>query len=128
MVTDSRKDHQHLDYWLQIVELLSENSPMLIIKNEKDCIVDIKDEGQIRTRFKEMVKEILDTNLATNKGLDRIIARLEEYIQELPLVGIKIPKSWAKVRQAIEQDSRDYISLDEFLKICDDCQYTQDIH
>ena len=43
-------------------------------------------------------------------------------------MGIKIPKSWAEVRKAIEQDNRDYISLDEFLKICDDCQYTQDIH
>ncbi len=125
LVTDSRKDHIHLDYWLQIVELLSESSPMLIIKNEKDCCVDIKDEAQIRTRFKTMVQEILDTNLATNTGLERIVNRMQEYIAELPHVGIKIPKTWAKVRKAIEDDKRDYISLDDYLKICDDCGYTK---
>ncbi len=126
LVTDSRKEHEHLDYWLNIVELLSDNSPMLIIKNEKDkCSVDIKDESQIRARFHQMVKEILTTDLAQNTGLDRIIKAIEYYINKLPQVGIKIPKSWAKVRQAIEEDKRNYISLNDYLEICDRNQYTQ---
>ncbi len=44
LVVDSRKEHDCLDYWLNIVEILSDNSPMLIIKNEKDkCSVDLKE-------------------------------------------------------------------------------------
>ena len=53
LVTDSRKEQPQLDYWLHIVELLSNNSPLLIIKNEKDNRpVDLGDESQIRGRFR----------------------------------------------------------------------------
>ncbi|MBR8827889.1 MAG: leucine-rich repeat domain-containing protein, partial [Gomphosphaeria aponina SAG 52.96 = DSM 107014] len=123
LVTDSRKEHCHLDYWLQIVEILSENSPMMIIKNDKSGKVEIGNEGQIRDRFKVMIKDVLDTDLKTNKGLERIDARMKEYIQELPHVGNKLPKAWARVREAIEKDERDYISLDEYLKLCEECNY-----
>jgi GTPase SAR1 family protein len=34
LVADSRKEHPHLDYWLNTIEELSDNSPLLIIKNE----------------------------------------------------------------------------------------------
>ncbi|MGB5771310.1 MAG: COR domain-containing protein, partial [Crocosphaera sp.] len=126
LVVDSRKEHDCLDYWLNIVEILSENSPMLIIKNEKDkCSVDLKNESQIRARFDKMVKDILTTDLAENTGLDKIIKAIEYHINYLPQVGIKIPKSWAKVRQAIEEDKRDYISLNNYLEICDRNQYPE---
>lgn len=35
LVVDTRKEDTDFDYWLNVVELLSDNSPLLIIKNEK---------------------------------------------------------------------------------------------
>ncbi|MGK7954368.1 MAG: COR domain-containing protein [Crocosphaera sp.] len=126
LVADSRKDHPHLDYWLHIVKLLSENSPLLIVKNEKNNYsVEIQGESQILDIFYPMVKDVLTTNLADNRNLDKIIEAFKYHINQLPLVGIKIPKSWANVRQAIEQDKRYYISLDEYLELCDRHQYNQ---
>ncbi len=126
LVADSRKEHEYLDYWLHIVGLLSDNSPMLIIKNEKDnCSVDIKNESQIKGTFHQMVQEILTTDLANNRNLEQIIEAIKYHIKKLPHVGIKIPKSWGKVRKAIEAYNRDYISKEEYFKICDRCQFTQ---
>jgi internalin A len=125
LVADSRKEHIHLDYWLHIIKLLSQYSPLLIIKNEKNNYsVDIQGESQILDIFYPMVKEIISTNLATNRGLDKIIKAFKYHINQLPQVGIKIPKSWIKIRQDIEQDKRDYISLQEYLEVCDSHQYT----
>ncbi len=126
LVADSRKDHPHLDYWLHIVKLLSDDSPLVIIKNEKNNYsVEIQGESQILDIFYPMVKEILATNLADNRNLDKIIEAFKYHINRLPQVGINIPKSWANVRQTIEQDNRDYISLDEYLELCDRHQYNQ---
>ena len=72
-----------------------------------------------------MVQEILTTDLATNRNLEQIIEAIKYQIKKLPHVGIKIPKSWATVRKANEEDNRDYISLEEYFEICDRCEFTQ---
>ena len=71
LVADTRKEDTDFYYWLNVVELFSDNSPMLIILNEKqDRRRDIN-ERQLRGQFANF-KEVLSTNLADNRGLDRI--------------------------------------------------------
>ncbi len=119
LVADTRKEDTDFYYWLNVVELLSNNSPLLIIKNEKeDRYIDI-DENSLRGRF-ENLKESLATNLKTNRGLDKILTKIQHFIQDLPHVGSALPKTWKRVREALEQDQRNYISLEEYLNICQD--------
>ncbi len=127
LVADSRKEQPHLDYWLNVVELLSDNSPLLLIKNEiQDRPVQI-DESQLRGRFNNF-KESLATNLGNpqgGKGLEHIIESIKYHIRELPHIGTQFPKTWIKIRTILEQDERNYISLDEYFDICDNNGVTQ---
>ena len=117
LVVDNRKEDDNLDYWLNIVELLSDNSPLLIIKNEKqDRKREINQRG-LRGQFTNLEKT-LATNLKTNRGLADILTQVKHYITNLPHVGDKLPKTWKQVREVLEQDERDYISLEEYLQIC----------
>lgn len=119
LVIDSRKEQYHLDYWLRLVELLSNNSPLLIVKNEKDDrSIDIN-EVELRGRF-ENLKAIISTNFSTNRGLDEVVKNIQDYITCLPHIGIKLPKQWKRVREVLETDELNYISLDEYLRICDE--------
>ncbi len=117
LVADSRKEHTQLDYWLNIIELLSGDSPLLIIKNEKNNRPVQINESQLRGRF-ENLKETLATNLADNRGLENIISHIQHCIANLDHIGSKLPKTWTRVRETLEQDIRNYISLDEYLGIC----------
>ncbi|HLO84221.1 MAG TPA: COR domain-containing protein [Nostocaceae cyanobacterium] len=123
LVADSRKEDTDFYYWLNVVELLSDNSPLLIVKNEKQDRKREINERQLRGEFTNL-KETLATNLSTNRGLADIIKQIKHYIQSLPHVGTELPKNWIKVREALEQDSRDYISLEEYLKICQENSFT----
>ncbi|MBW4449891.1 MAG: hypothetical protein KME38_24405 [Spirirestis rafaelensis WJT71-NPBG6] len=123
LVADSRKEDTDFYYWLNVVELLSENSPLLIIKNEKQERKREINERQLRGEFINL-KETLATNLATNRGLSEILNKIKHYISNLPHVGTELPKSWIKVREALERDSRDYISLQEYLTICQENGFT----
>ncbi len=117
LVVDTRKEDTDFYYWLNIVELLSDNSPLLIIKNEKqDREREINERG-LRGQFTNLEKT-LATNLKTNRGLADILTQVEHYITNLPHVGDRLPKTWTQVREVLEQDGRDYISLDEYLQIC----------
>ncbi|MGK7958455.1 MAG: COR domain-containing protein, partial [Crocosphaera sp.] len=117
LVADTRKEDTDFYYWLNVVELLSDNSPVVVIKNEKQERKRDINERQLRGEFTNF-KETLATNLATNRGLPEILNKIQHYISNLPHVGTALPAYWVKVREVLEKDTRNYISLDEYLKIC----------
>ncbi|HJW28451.1 MAG TPA: COR domain-containing protein, partial [Saprospiraceae bacterium] len=104
-------------WWLNTVELLSDNSPVLIVKNEKDERFLQLDEGALRGRFTNL-KEVLSANLASNRGLNQILDTIRCHVSHLPHVGTALPKFWVKVRAALENDPRNHITLDKYLDIC----------
>jgi len=121
MVSDRK--NTDFDYWLNIVSLLSDNSPLLIIKNEKqDKVIEI-DECLLRGQFKSL-KDILTTNFATNRGLDSIIKSIKHYISSLSHIGTTLPNNWINVRKQLEKDSRMHINLEQYLQICEENGFT----
>nr|WP_293112549.1 COR domain-containing protein [Moorena sp. SIO4G3] len=124
LVADTRKEDTDFYYWLNIVELLSDNSPLLIIKNEKQDRHREINERALRGQFTNL-KETLATNLATNRGLEDILTQIEFYISNLPHIKeAALPRTWKQVREALEEDSRNHISLDEYLRICSNNGFT----
>jgi GTPase SAR1 family protein len=119
LVADDRKEDTDFHYWLNVVELLSDNSPLLIVKNEKlDRHREINDR-QLRGQFANL-KETLATNLADNRGLEEIIREVKHYISRLPHIGTPLPSTWVKVREQLEKDPRNYIRVEEYLTICEE--------
>ncbi|MUG91877.1 GTPase [Scytonema sp. UIC 10036] len=117
LVADTRKEDTDFYWWLKIVELLSDNSPVLIIKNEKQDRQCQVNERSLRGEFTNL-KEVLATNLETNRGLQEIKDAIEQYIIRLPHVGTPLPKLWVRVRSALENYSRNYISFEEYCQLC----------
>jgi internalin A len=124
LVVDTRKEDTDFYYWLNIVELLSENSPLLIVKNEKQERQREINERQLRGQFTNL-KETLSTNFATQRGLPEILKQIKHHISNLPHVGTELPKTWVKVREELERESRNHISLDEYINICEQTGFTR---
>ncbi|MBG1245009.1 COR domain-containing protein [Nostoc sp. NZL] len=124
LVADTRKEDTDFYYWLNVVELLSDNSPLLIIKNEKQNRHREINERELRGQFTNL-KETLPTNLATNRGLEQVLEQVKHYVKSLPHIGSPLPKTWVRVREALESDKRNYIGLDEYLNICQKNGFTQ---
>ncbi|NEQ41322.1 MAG: GTPase [Okeania sp. SIO3I5] len=118
LVADTRKEDTDFYYWLKVVELLSDNSPLLIIKNEKQERKREINQRALQGQFTN-IKEILATNLKTNRGLKEIRREIQHHTGKLPHIGSPIPKTWKKVREVLETDVRNYISLEEYLSICE---------
>jgi internalin A len=117
LVADTREENTNFFYWLKVVELLSDNSPVLVIKNEKQehqCQIN---ERHFRSEFTNL-KDILSTNLATNRGLLEIKQAIQYQISQLPHVGTPLPKLWVRIRSALENDPRNYISEEEYYRLC----------
>ncbi|MBP5973623.1 leucine-rich repeat domain-containing protein, partial [Brasilonema sp. CT11] len=117
LVADTRKENTDFYWWLKVVGLLSDNSPVVIIKNEKQDRQCEVNERQLRGEFINL-KEVLATNLATNQGLPEVKNAIEKYIGGLSHVGTPLPKLWVRVKSALENYSRNYISLEEYCQLC----------
>ena len=124
LVADTRKEDTDFYYWLNVVELLTDNSPVLIVKNEKQDRHREININALRGQFSNL-KETLATNLSNNRGLPQIITNIQNYIKQLPHIGQTLPKTWIQVRAALEQDNRNYISLQEYLDICQTNGFTK---
>jgi len=124
LVADSRKEDTDFYYWLNIVSLLSDDSPVIILKNEKQDRLRELPERQLRAEFTNL-KEILPANLATNRGLDTILDTVRHYLRHLPHVGSVLPKTWVNVRNALEQDDRNYIPVEEYYRMCEQHNFTR---
>ena len=124
LVADTRKEDTDFYYWLNVVELLSENSPLLIIKNEKQDGTREINEPSLRGEFTNL-KETLATNLATKRNFPEILEKIKYYISNLDIVGSPLPKTWVRVREILENDPRNYINLEEYLRICQQNGFTK---
>ena len=123
LVADTRKEDTDFFYWLNVVELLSDNSPILIVKNEKQDRHREINENALRGEFSN-IKEILATNLATNRGLGKLKEEIKHQMSKLPHVGAELPKTWVRVRETLDKEDRNYISLDEYFAVCEKNGFT----
>jgi hypothetical protein len=125
LVVDTRPDSPNLDYWLNAVSLLSDNSPILIIKNEKQdrqCEISARD---LQREFPNL-EQVLATNLADNRGLAAIAAAIQQRIVRLPHVGTPLPTVWVRIRAALENTAtrRNTFPLAEYCDLCRTNQLT----
>jgi len=123
LVDDTRKTNVTVNdatfkYWLQTAELFGDNSPLLIVQNEKGDRSKDLDIKSIKAQF-DFVKEVYTVNLKTCRGLDAVEKAIQYYIQQLPHIGDKLPKSWISLREDITQLSENtpYISYEQYLAI-----------
>ena len=134
LVADNRKDDTDFNYWLNIIEHFADNSPLIIVLNEKGDIQRSVNRTELRSRYSDSIKEILSVNFKTHeepdktkanarlKGINTLIGHIQHCAQNLPHIGEPVPARWVDVRQAIEDavnnDSRNYIYRQQFDELC----------
>jgi internalin A len=117
LVADSRKEDTDHYWWLQVVQLYSKDSPVLLIQNEKDkrtCNLDYK---QLRGEFTNL-GATYRIDLADNRGLAELKTDLKQQLEQLLTNGIPFPNKWFAVRYALENDRRNYIDCAEYEATC----------
>ncbi len=125
LVDDASKGSEISDkitfsYWLQTVNSIGSNSPLLIVQNQKNDKSKDINFAALQGQF-GFIKEKFSVNLETNKeGLKKVFNAIKYYAPQLPQVGEILPKNWFTIRQQLEVQSieKPYINFQEFLDIC----------
>lgn len=119
LVWEARTD-QHLisfDYWLNIIRLLSNNSPVIIVLNKIDERISNIDEKSLKAKFKNIVS-FHQVSAATGENIGLLKNKIGAEIDSLPLIGDKLPKVWLEIRTILEAMESNYITAEYYLTIC----------
>lgn len=124
LVSDGRKDTDEndlTDFWIPAQELLGKDSPMLILFNKHGDIQPNMAFRNFQLQYPNIQGnlEVVDL-LNDRKGTIAFVEEVEKYMRNLPqfVRGEKLPKLWAKIREAIHKEKENYISLLEFRVLC----------
>jgi internalin A len=117
LVSDSRKEDTDHYWWLQNIQIYGQESPVLLIQNEKNNCASCIDYLKLRKDFINL-KDTYKINLADNRGLQQLKMGLQYELENLIGAGLSFPNTWVAVRQDLTADHRKYIDISEYKSIC----------
>lgn len=132
LVHNQREQNTNFQYWLNIIGMLGEGSPVLIVQNEIAGHKDpIEKAHSIRERFPNVIWPFFQVDLSKAGNEDRsrfeqLKKAVELYASDptkLPHFGKVFPGSFIKVRQAILDaacEEAHYLTWPQFEAICAD--------
>lgn len=126
LLDDTRKDYKTVQdegfkYWLDVIDQLSDHSPVLIFQNEKGGRSKTIDLAGIKGHF-DNVQDCYRGDLDKADAADGLREALEFYAKKLPHIGEELPARWVSIRADIETQARQkpYISQQDYFDL-----YTQ---
>lgn len=118
LVLDSRKEEK-AEYWLQHIRSFGEESPILVVINK----IDENQYFDLNKKFLEekypSVKNFYRVSCKKHWGIDDFKEGLERELAKVKLVKMEWPKSWFLVKNKLEKMKKEYISYDEYRKMCE---------
>lgn len=126
VVADAREQKTDFYHWLDLIEHLSDRSPVFIFNNEIQNRHWAINEQQLATHFPDIFQQPFAFNLADDTvGLAYLRQKIQETVAKLPHVGDVLPRTWVNVRNALENDPRYTLTLPEFIQLCRDNGFTR---
>lgn len=118
-VWEPRKDgvEEEFDYWLNIIKLLGQNSPVIIVMNKSDIRYYPIDENGYREKFPN-IQDFLQISCIDKSGINDLTLKINNCISNLPHLGDELPTSWIEIRNQLNKINKDYINISEFKNLC----------
>jgi len=126
LVTNPRRDDKYgesdIDYWMRLIQSYAgEKVPVIVVINKCEEKSSMRKRGVLDEY--PQIMDIIETSCKTRRGIDELIARIQEVIQEhkLPHIDDRITEAEYHIKQALEAEKRkgtSYLSYFEYTRIC----------
>jgi GTPase SAR1 family protein len=102
LMDDARKEDTRFDYWLQIVNLLSSDSPVIIVQNCRTGRRRDLDESGMRAEFKNIVGFYYLDLSKDDQEFEELLRRIQAELQLLPHTNEAWIANWLSTRRDLE--------------------------
>ncbi|HOJ19659.1 MAG TPA: COR domain-containing protein [Ignavibacteriaceae bacterium] len=118
-VWEARKDDNLLsfDYWLNVINLLSNKSPIIVVLNKIDIRIRMLDEESLKSKFPNIIA-FHKVSVNSGMGIYDLKENIKLNLNSLEHIGVELPVAWGTIRKQLEKLDTNYISYYEYENIC----------
>ena len=123
LVLDARKreNEGNMHYWLRIIQSYAADSPVLVVinKNEPPNQLDLN-ETRLGKDYAPNVRGFFKTSCSKGSGIAELRAAIEEQVERLEHVHDRVPVSYFRVKEELEEQARkrDFLDISEYQGLC----------
>ncbi len=124
LMAEKRKEISNIDYWINIINVLGSNSPIIILFNEinlETLSTLVFNEKKYTDLFPNLNIQKLDIDLSKidDGRFDNFIKVIKDKLLRLELVGKEVPAKWVSIREKLELIKlKKHIRITEYFRIC----------
>ncbi|MBF0465684.1 MAG: TIR domain-containing protein [Nitrospirae bacterium] len=110
-----------IEDWLNEIKVFGDDSPVILVLNKCDQYIEEINFKDLKTRFPNIDSFLKVSAKSPENGpdsFDKLKANIAEIAAKLPHMGAEWPEAWLKIREHLENDTRNYIDYSEFQKVC----------
>jgi internalin A len=128
LVLASRGDEKanRLEEWLKIIQNLGGASPVIIVCNKSDEHQMNLDERALREKYPN-IREIVKVSCKKGTNVKSLKQKILKEISQMPHVFDPFSKKWFAVKQRLENLKENYIPFDDYVKICDEEEVSEEL-
>jgi len=126
LVLDARQEQQ-AEYWLKYIESFGGNSPVLVVLNK----IDENPAFEVNRRFLlekypniKASENFYRVSCSTDEGIEELKEAVQQALYNLDLRKMELAPAWFAVKEALTNMEENYISYDDYFKICHKCKVT----
>jgi internalin A len=119
LILNGREGGEDLDaeYWLKHIANFGGDSPIIIVQNKiAQHPFELNYRG-LQVRYPQ-IRGFVKTDCKENVGIDELHQLLGAMVDTMPEVRMQFPLEWFKVKERLESMPDNFVSYDEFRRIC----------
>lgn len=118
LVLDAGRDEagNKLDYWLKKIQTMGKDAPILLAVNKSEQNLLPLAETDLKEQFN--IKEFFNISCENGQDIEELRQAIKSETGKIEKVFEPIRKEWFAVKEHLENLEEDYISRDDYRKIC----------
>ncbi|MCP5104754.1 MAG: GTP-binding protein, partial [bacterium] len=117
LVLDGRKDEK-IEYWLKHIESFGGNSPILVVLNKADEQHAFDVNRKFLKAKYNSIQNFFRVSCKTGRGIPDFANGLRKSLSLVEHLKTTWPRTWFNVKDYLEERTEDYITYEQFKKIC----------
>ncbi|MEO1259271.1 MAG: COR domain-containing protein [Bacteroidota bacterium] len=117
LVLDSRKD-ERAEYWLKYIESFGGNAPVLIVLNKIDENPSFDVNREFLNRKYPNISKYYKISCKSGKGVGVLKKDILNELWKLELRNTPFPGNWFLIKEHFQAMTEDYITYQEYEKVC----------
>lgn len=116
LVLNSREESD-VEYWLNLIQNYGKDSPVIIVLNKNDIYPYSINERALLSKY-PIIRAFVKTDCQSGTGIEELRKTVIREIDQLANLRELVPAEWLAIKQELDKTDENYISIEEYRRIC----------